>query len=83
MKNWSEKTLKRIWKGILVAVLLLIVFTFSPWVLVKGKIDPILFSMPYHLWVSILSTILLVVFTGIGGKVFYHLKLKTDPNANL
>ena len=35
--------------------------------------------MPFHLWVSILSTVLLVALTALGGFVFYQLKIKSDP----
>lgn len=63
------KKKKLIWRLCIVAVFIIIIFTFSPLVIAKGKIEPFLFGMPYTLWITILLTIILVVITFIGGKV--------------
>jgi len=57
------------WKIIFSLAIILVVITFTPLVINKGKIEPKLLSMPYTLWISILITIGLVVLTYIGGKV--------------
>lgn len=62
------KDKKLIWKLCVGAVLLIIIFTFSPLVIAPGKIDPFLFGLPYTLWVGIVLTILLVIITLIGGN---------------
>lgn len=82
MNNWSEKKLKFTWGFICCCVFLLAGITFFTGEIAEGKIEPILLSMPFHLWVSILSTVLLVVLTALGGFVFYQLKTKSDPTLN-
>lgn len=83
IENWSVQKLKSTWRIIYWSAILLIAVTFSPLVLIQGKLDPHWLKMPFHLWVSILNTILLVALTGVGGYVFYTLKSKTENNQNL
>ncbi len=83
IKNWSERKLKSTWRIIYWSAILLIAVTFSPIVLIQDKVDPHWLHMPFHLWVSILNTIVLVALTGVGGYVFYTLKSKTDNDHNL
>lgn len=59
---------KIIWKICVVAVLFIIIITFSPLVIAPGKINPFLFGLPYTLWMGIILTIALVVITLIGGN---------------
>lgn len=67
--------LKRKWNFIVVAALLLTLLTFSPWVL-NASSEPRLFSMPYTLWTSIITTVLMVIITLWGGEVFKKMKGK-------
>ena len=60
---------KRIWQICVIAVIFIIIITFSPLVVSPGKIKPFLFGLPYTLWVGILLTIALVVITLIAGNV--------------
>jgi hypothetical protein len=62
------KNNKRIWQLCVAAVILIIIFTFSPMVIAPGKVSPVLFGLPYTLWMGILLTIALVVITLIGGN---------------
>ncbi len=73
MRELTEKKRKIYWRVTVVAAVVLVVLTFTPLVL-TGRIEPKLFSMPFTLWVSILITIVLVVLTYIGGRI--HLKDK-------
>ncbi|MBT3385056.1 MAG: hypothetical protein HN778_11295 [Prolixibacteraceae bacterium] len=58
------------WRITVIAAVLLILLTFTPIVMPAGKIEPKLFSMPYTLWMSMLITIILVVLTYIGGRIY-------------
>lgn len=49
--------------------LLVVILSFSPLILSKNKIEPILFEMPYTLWTSILATLILIIFTFLGGRL--------------
>lgn len=72
MSNLTEKKRKLYWRITAAVAVVLILITFTPLVLSKGKIEPKFLSMPFTLWTSILITIALVVLTYIGGRV--HLK---------
>ncbi len=63
------KNKKLIWKLCVAAVLLIIIITFSPLVIAKGKIEPFFFGMPYTLWMSALLTMILVAITFFAGKI--------------
>lgn len=63
------KNSKLLWRLCVTAAILIIILTFSPLVIAPGKTTPPLFGMPYTLWVSILTTIALVVLTYLGSKV--------------
>jgi uncharacterized membrane protein len=58
------------WRITVIAAVLLILLTFTPIVMPAGKIEPKLFSMPYTLWMSMLITIILVVLTYFGGRIY-------------
>lgn len=76
-----DKKQKNVWWKIISAVaILLIIITYTPLVIIPGKIEPKLLSMPYTLWVSIIITITLVFLTYLGGKV--HLDENDDPIRN-
>ena len=62
------KQKKLIWRLCVAAVILIIIITFSPLVIAKGKINPFLFGLPYTLWMGIILTIVLVIITYIGGN---------------
>lgn len=49
--------------------LLVVILSFSPLILSKNKIKPSLFEMPYTLWTSILATLILIIFTFLGGRL--------------
>jgi hypothetical protein len=58
-----------IWKLLVIAAIALIIISFA-FVFVPGVSEPTLFSLPYILWTSILSTVLLVVLTFLGSRFF-------------
>lgn len=60
------------WNLCVLTVVCIIVMTYSPLVILPGKITPFFFGLPYTLWITILLTIVLVVLTYIGGKVIPH-----------
>jgi uncharacterized membrane protein len=64
-----KKKLKKQWYFIVGLVLLLTILTFSPWVLSSSS-EPTLLDMPYTLWTSIVTTLLVIVCTIWGGRVF-------------
>ncbi|MBL6644674.1 MAG: hypothetical protein ISP64_08710 [Flavobacteriaceae bacterium] len=68
-----NKKLKKHWYIIVSVVLTLTILTFSSWVL-SASIEPVLFGMPYTLWMSIFTTVLIIVCTIWGGRVFKKLK---------
>lgn len=67
--NTNKKRNKQ-WRIIVIAALTLTILAFSPLVLKPGKIEPTLLSMPFTLWVSIVITIVLVILTYIGGRIY-------------
>jgi multidrug transporter EmrE-like cation transporter len=70
-----NQKLKKQWYFIVGLVLFLTVLTFSPWVL-KTTTEPLLLDMPYTLWMSIVTTVLVIVCTIWGGRVFKKMKNK-------
>ncbi len=60
---------KLLWRICVAAVIIVIAVTFSPLIITPGKINPSVLGMPFTLWTSIISTILLVVLTYLGGRV--------------
>jgi heme A synthase len=60
---------KRLWNICVISVILIIAITFSPLIIAPGKINPSVYGLPFTLWISILTTIALVIFTYIGGLV--------------
>ncbi len=68
--------LNNIWKLIVGAVLFCLALQFSPLVLAQNKLEPYILGMPFTLWFGILTTLLLVLLTAVGGYVFS--KLKSD-----
>ena len=72
MSELTEKKRKIYWKATSIIAMVLILINFTPIVITPGKIEPKLFSMPFTLWISILTTIVLVILTYIGGRI--HLK---------
>jgi len=58
-----------LWRICVAAVILVIAVTFSPLIITPGKINPSVLGMPFTLWISILTTIALVVLTYLGGRV--------------
>ena len=63
------KNNKFLWRCCVIAVVVIIVITYSPLVIRTGKVDPFLLGMPYTLWLSMLQTILVVIMVYIGGIV--------------
>lgn len=69
MNKLTENKRKMVWRICVTAVIVIIAVTFSPLVIAPGKINPSVFGFPFTLWISILTTIALVVLTYIGGLV--------------
>jgi len=59
------------WHLLATAVLLLTIAAFW-WIFQEGKIDPMLGSVPFVFWTSFAVTLLIVVATFIGSKIFPH-----------
>jgi multidrug transporter EmrE-like cation transporter len=70
-----NQKLKKQWYFIVGLVLFLTVLTFSPLVL-NTTTEPLLLDMPYTLWMSIVTTVLVIVCTIWGGRVFKKMKNK-------
>ena len=65
----SSTPKKTYWYLCVAAVVLLSVITFSPLVIPAVVFEPMLFGLPYTLWVTFLIMILFVVITYIGTRV--------------
>ena len=50
-------------------VLVILVLGYTPLMIPKGIYKPMLFGIPYSLWLSFLVTVILVVLTYIGSRV--------------
>ncbi|MCU0401962.1 MAG: hypothetical protein MUE75_13320 [Algoriphagus sp.] len=59
------------WHLLASAVLLLSIASFW-WIFQEGKSDPELGSIPYVFWTSFAITLLIVVATFIGSRIFPH-----------
>jgi hypothetical protein len=57
------------WRICVVLVLLIVVIGYTPLMIPKGVYKPMLFGIPYSLWLGFLVTVVLVVLTYIGSKV--------------
>jgi len=66
MKNIRNKTYWRVCVGI---VIVLTVLGYTPLMIPKGIYKPMIFGLPYSLWLSFLITVILVVMTYIGSRV--------------
>ncbi|MGB3585844.1 MAG: hypothetical protein WBA23_04860 [Tunicatimonas sp.] len=60
---------KTYWYLCVAAAFLLSIITFTPLVIPAGVYEPMLFGIPYTLWVSFLVMILFVIITYIGTRV--------------
>ena len=59
---------KRIWRGCVIAVLAITVYTYFGLVPESSKIEPDFLGIPFVLWHSMVLTLLIVVLTYVGGK---------------
>ncbi|MEQ6119202.1 hypothetical protein [Reichenbachiella sp. MALMAid0571] len=57
------------WNLCIAGVILVSILSFTPLVLPVGIYEPMLFGVPYSLWMGILVAILLVFLTYLGTKV--------------
>jgi len=60
---------KTYWYLCVAAAVLLSIITFTPLVIPKGVYEPMLWGIPYTLWVSFFVMILFVIITYIGTRV--------------
>lgn len=65
-----RKTQKIIWKLCYISAMVIVVLSFTPVLLEPEKVEPFVVGIPYHLWMSILFSIILVVLTVLG--TFVH-----------
>ena len=65
MKKRSVTT----WRICIVIVLVLVILGYTPLIIPKGVFKPMLFGIPYTLWLDFLVTVILVVLTYIGARV--------------
>ncbi len=70
MKNLTEKKRVLYWRITALIAVILIVLMFTLIILLPEKVKPQLFSMPFTLWLGILITIVLVILTYIGGRIY-------------
>lgn len=61
---------RKIWRICIAVVAVIVLITYTPAVIPSGTISPSFLGMPYSLWTGILLTILLVILTFIGSKVY-------------
>ena len=59
------------WRICYGTVIVLSILTFTPLVIPAGVYRPMLWGVPYTLWVGILVTVLLVVLTYAATKVYH------------
>ncbi len=57
------------WAFCKIAVLILLVLTFTPLITPSGKYEPSLMGLPYTLWVGMIQAIILVGITWLGTQV--------------
>ncbi len=57
------------WRWLRTSVLIISLLTFTPLVIPQGVKDPMLFGVPYTLWVGFLEAMLLVSLTYLGTKL--------------
>jgi hypothetical protein len=57
------------WRICILIVLVLVILGYTPLVIPKGIYKPMLFGIPYTLWLDFLLTVILVVLTYIGARV--------------
>jgi membrane protease YdiL (CAAX protease family) len=69
MKN-TKKNMSKYWRLACIAVVLLVVITFTPLIVPHGVYTPEILGLPYTLWTGILIAMLLVMLTFIGSWVY-------------
>lgn len=69
------------WRLCYAAVVVLSVITFTPLVTPQGVFRPVLFGIPYTLWMGILITIGLVVLTFVATHVYPPNESEGGPSA--
>ena len=57
------------WRICIVIVIVLVILGYTPLIIPKGVYKPMLFGIPYTLWLDFLVTVILVVLTYIGARV--------------
>lgn len=67
--NLNKKKRKQYWRWLIAGAIFLCFITFTPLVTPYGIYKPMLFGIPYTLWVGFVITVLLVLFTYLGTKV--------------
>jgi len=60
---------KTYWHLCIIATFILSIITFTPLVIPKGVYEPMLFGIPYTLWMTFVIMILYVLITYIGTRV--------------
>lgn len=68
MQNEKPRT-SNLWTLCKIAVLILLILTFTPLITPSGIYKPSLLGMPYTLWVGMIQAILLVGITWLGTRV--------------
>ncbi len=69
---------KTIWTLCRVAVLILVILTFTPLFTPQNQADPFLWGMPYTLWMGLILSFLLLALTVLGSLV--HPGRKKEDN---
>ncbi len=61
--------LKR-WRWLIVLVCIIGLIEYSPLIIPEGKYEPTLFGIPFSLWLGMIFTILVVLLTYLGSKIY-------------
>jgi hypothetical protein len=61
---------RRIWRICIAVVAVIVLITYTPVIIPADRINPSFLGFPYTLWMGITLTIILVILTYIGSKVF-------------
>jgi hypothetical protein len=60
---------QKYWRILRTVVLVVSLITFTPLVIPRGQIQPMLFGIPYTLWAGFVQTVVLVALTYLGTRV--------------
>ena len=60
----------KLWRWLIVLVCIIGLIEYSPLIIPAGKYEPALFGIPFSLWLGMIFTILVVLLTYLGSKIY-------------